>query len=219
MTGNESVKIKIRALAAKSPEHIDKTIRTEGINIVILATKRKVPAGVFHWGQIHQPETDLGAVSKIPNLMGKTLCAGELPLSKDGLTIVVAADAPKSTLLHEYLHVLQIEKDQAWCPLSKKMWGKRKLSAKEISAAQDKEWDVHRFLWEEKDELALGFEDKLGIAANLQEQAVARSKRDPEAMAYLEKEKVGAYLRAQIEAYQANLRDAASKKPQGSKNN
>jgi hypothetical protein len=151
---------------------------------------------------VKTPSGKLADFSKLQNLMGKTLCKGEHKESEKCSTIVLASDAPKSTLIHEYLHLQQISKGGEWCAISKKLWEPNVQVSPEIQKTMlDREWDVHRWLWKNKDHLGLVTEDKVGIAANLMDQAGMRSKFDPEAPKYLESEKVPQYLNAAIELY------------------
>jgi hypothetical protein len=176
-------------------------IRSEKVCVKILDSHRKVPEGFFHWDQVEHPSEELSTITKLPALMGKTLCADELPLAKGCVTIGIASDAPKTTLIHEYLHVQQIKKDSAWCAVSKSLWGKKALSEDERQAQSDREWDVVRVLWAERERTGFSLEDKITIAGDLLEQAAARKSFDADAQNYVRTQKVDSYLMSHILEY------------------
>ena len=122
------------------------------------------------------------------------------------MTIVLADDAPKSTLFHEYLHTQQIKKDPSWCQLSKKMWKTKKASREEIREVHNREWDVIKFLWKNRKNMKLDLQDHLAIASEIQGMAKKRSQYDPSAQAFVQKENVQGILLKLINDYRNFLK-------------
>lgn len=191
-------------------------VRKTGTCVVILKSGRKFDSPFFNWQQVEAPQGDLREVSSQKNLMGKTLCKGERPISKSCTTIVLAADAPVSTLVHEYLHTRQIAKDPEWCAFSKALWGRPARPA-DIQRIRDKEWDVHRFLWLNREALRLGVEDDLAVTAELVEEAQARKGWDESAETFIGTQKVREHLMQAMQRYQDEVKDIGRSKKTGSK--
>lgn len=152
-----------------------------------------------------EPSGDLKSVTGISALTGKTLCKDELEIAKGCTTIILASDAPKVTLLHELLHVHQIEKENGWCEISKKLW-KQKPDAAAEKEIRNREWDVYKFLWENRNELQLNIEDKVSIADGLIQEAHTRKSFDKNAPRYLVEQKVPAALTGYIADYMKVLK-------------
>lgn len=136
--------------------------------------------------------------------MGKTLCKSEHELSSKCLTIALASDAPKSTLIHEFLHAKQIQKDPKWCGISKKLW-QRAPTEEEVKIIRDKEWDAHRFLWENRQSLNFNIEDDLAIVSETLEEAMQRKSFDLTAMNYIKEQKMEETLTQLIQKYKSSL--------------
>lgn len=195
----------IQELATKEPAAQLKSLRDKGLCINILDSDRKVPKkGFFIWADIEKPTGSLTDVTKLKNLMGKTLCQGEHKMSKKCPTIVLASDAPQSSLLHEYLHYKQILGDKTWCPLSEKLW-KRTPTAEEEKIIRDREWDVHKALFENRKELKFNTEDEVTVISETLEEAQARQSYDKGAIDYVKKNKLSEELMKSIEIYKERM--------------
>jgi len=199
--GNPAATVAALALGKLEPAEMLKSVRKQGICVRILDSGRRAPPGTFLWSTIEQPSGKLSDITKIPGLMGKTLCADELPIAKGCPTIVLASDGMKTTLVHEFLHVKQIAKDQAWCPLSKKTWETGKTSPEEQRVFLNREWDVHRWLLENLDALRPNIDDKIGIVSNTMDQARMRASFDADAAQYVEKMKLNEKLNGYVNEY------------------
>lgn len=197
---SESLIEEIKNLTKKSPEEQLKSIREQGVCIMVMESGRRTPKDFFTWGKIETPKESLLKISKVKNLMGKTLCKGEHDLARKCITIALASDAPKSTLIHEYLHAKQIQNDPEWCRLSKQLW-KRSPTADEVKIIRNKEWDVHRFLWESRESLNFNIEDELAITAETIEEAEQRKSFDSTASEYAKDQKLNLTLNQLIQKY------------------
>lgn len=187
---NLEVRQEVQQLAQMKPEELLRKIESEKVKVIILASNRKASASLFSWGKVRTDPGVLNQISKIEGAMGKTLCAGEKPESKDGIAIVLAADSPYSTLLHEYLHVLQIQKDPTWCVTSKQLWTRTKVTQLELRMIRDREWDVRRILWELIKTPNMNIEDRLLITDGLFSEIEARKFFDSEALKFSDKNKI-----------------------------
>lgn len=174
-------------LAKLNPKDLIAAIEKAGVKILILASSRKNPSPLFNWGQIRIDKGELNQITKHEAAMGKTLCQGEKPESKDQVTIILAADSPFSTLIHEYLHTLQIQRDPSWCPVSKQLWGKEKITAQENRMIRDREWDVRLVLWELIEAANMTVEDRLIISDGLIAESLQRKSYHPESEEFVEK--------------------------------
>ncbi|NUM87971.1 MAG: hypothetical protein HUU37_02090 [Bdellovibrionales bacterium] len=190
--GDEAVAKELRRLGGLPPADILREVRAQGACVEILDSGRKAPGG-FHWGKVEATQGKLSDVTQHKALMGKTLCRGEHEKAKDCATILVASDAPFSTLLHEWLHFQQTKKAGTVCATSKPLW-KRAPSEMEKNLLGDFEWDVLMVLWENRSRLPLGVEDRITVASEILEQAEKRRGRHPDAAAWVKREDVRAYL-------------------------
>lgn len=195
----------LKLASEESPKKMLEKVRSEGLSVKVLNSGRPVPKNFFHWGSIERPVGPIESLSQQKGIMGKTLCKGEHALAGDGTTIFLASDAPRSTLIHEYLHTFQIQGDPAWCPISKAIWDSGRISREAMVLMQDREWDVHRWLWENRDALKLSVEDRVNVGANLMDQASVRAPRDPSVRLYLKKQKVNEELDRDVAAYRKAL--------------
>ena len=177
-----------KSLSQLAPADLLKFIEKEA-KVLILSTGRKDPSPLFSWGKLRTDEGQLNQITKLEGAMGKTLCKGEKPEAKDGITIVLAADSPYSTLVHEYLHLRQIKKDGAWCPISKALWTRAPL-AHEERMVRDREWDVRQVLWTLRDGPHMTVEDRLIIADGLMNEAKMRALYDPAAADFIAKNNI-----------------------------
>lgn len=178
-------------------------IRKKGICVKILESDRKTSEHFFTWKQVEAASGKLSEVTKIKSLVGKTLCQGENPVAAKCPTIVLATDAPGSTLLHEYLHYLQMTKRSSWCSLSKSLWTRRPTE-QESRIIRDMEWEVHQYLWDHRSDLDFNLEDKIAIISETIEEAEQRP-WDPLAKDYVRKEALVTELGTLIQEYKSKL--------------
>lgn len=92
---------------------------------------------------------------------GRTLCPRSARnLNSNEYQIIVQADEPGDTLLHEYLHYLQAqEKESKLCELYARL-EKTPTNPQDILANQEKEYEVVRFLYENQKRLAFTLETR-----------------------------------------------------------
>lgn len=201
---NLNLKNKVKDMARLSPKDLIKKIEDEKIKILILSSGRKTSSKLFTWGQIRLDSGELNQISATEGAMGKTLCLGEKPEAQDSITIVLASDSPYSTLIHEYIHALQIKEDISWCPVSKRLWVEKPSSA-EIRMIRDREWDVRLVLWELLDSPMMNVEDQIIVAEGILRESQARKKFDPSAFVFLNDHKVQLFLEKKIEEYKKTI--------------
>lgn len=199
-----SIKKNVVALAHMAPKKLLAEIRKRNICVKVLNSNRVVPKGTFAWGQVEKADLPIETASKITGLMGKTFCKGEHEISAQCPMLIVASDAPFSTLLHEYLHYLQSEQDPSWCPRSKAMWH-RSTTSEDWKEIRDKEWDVHRFLWDNKNQMNLALDDRIAIASETLNEAEVRKNFDSDAAVYVEKNKIKAELIKDMSQYSKQM--------------
>lgn len=195
----------LKSLAKKSKKVQLATVRKSGVCVEILDSGRKVPKGFFVWKDAEKPTALLSKVTSKAALMGKTMCKGEHRASEKCTTIFLASDAPASTLLHEYLHVKQIEKDAAWCELSKNLWTREATEA-EAREPGEREWDVHVALWDNRESLGFDAQDTAAVGGELLELVPARASYDKETLEYVKKARVESELVKAIQEYQRRLK-------------
>lgn len=200
LADDSDLKTKVQILAQLSPRDLLAKLEEEKIKVLILSSGRKNPSKLFYWGQIRQDKGNLNQISAIEGAMGKTLCRGEKPESQDATTIVLASDSPYSTLIHEYIHVMQIKKDASWCPVSKRLWTD-KPSASEIRMVRDREWDARLVLWNLLNGPQMNVEDQIIVAEGILRESEARKSFDPNAARFLSDNKIQLYFQQKIEEY------------------
>lgn len=184
-----------------------KKLQHEGILVKTFTANRKFNPKTFHWGKLVPPKLKMNEIGKDPGLTGKTLCRGEIPAAAEGMTIAIADDAPKSTLIHEYLHTKQIANLPGWCAASKQAWQSGKMSTTDYANRLTAEWDVHKWLWLNKERLHLNVEDKVNIASNLIDRAKDYQQIDAAAANdFLRQHQVEAYLQKVIPEYMEYLK-------------
>ncbi|MBI3557008.1 MAG: hypothetical protein HY074_12150 [Deltaproteobacteria bacterium] len=194
----------VLGIARLKPQAALKAIRERSVCVKVMRTKRKVPPHTFAWEQIEKPTLEMKEVTQLAGLMGKTLCAGEIPVVGKCQTIILASDAPFSTLIHEYLHVLQIARDPGWCPFSKAMWH-RGASDVDLKLMSDKEWDVHLFLWNNYKRMNLEIDDQIAIVSETVNLAQQRKNFDPDAKNFLAQENAVETLNGLIAQYKKRM--------------
>lgn len=201
---NDELKTKVQGLAQLSPKDLLAKIEDEKIKVLVLSSGRKNPSKLFYWGQIRQDKGELNQISAIEGAMGKTLCRGEKPESQDATTIVLASDSPYSTLIHEYIHVMQIKNDISWCPVSKRLWTD-KPSASEIRMIRDREWDARLVLWSLLESPQMNVEDQIIVTEGILRESEGRKNFDPTAARFLTDNKIQSYFLQKIEEYKKAL--------------
>jgi hypothetical protein len=198
--GNPPAEKELMRLAALPPRKLLAEVRKAGACVKILDSGRRVPGGAFHWGQVEAPTGTLSAVTRQAGLMGKTLCKGELPLSRDCTTIALASDAPLVTILHEYLHTRQIAGDESWCQLSAALWSHPPTPV-ESRALRDREWDVVKLLWRAHARMKLSLEDRVALTSDVITEAGARADYDATALDFANREHLRERLNTLIGEY------------------
>lgn len=199
------------ALANMAPAKLLKAVRAKGVCVKIMDSRRSVPPKTFYWGQVEKPKDPLNSTTKIAGLMGKSMCKDEQPIAQGCPTIVLASDAPYSTIIHEYLHHLQSKRHKEWCSLSKELWI-RPPNEHDWRMIRDKEWDVHRFLWNNRSKMKLEVDDHIAIVSETINEAEQRKRFDPEAKAFLEKSKALEQLNRLMDEYGRRQAEARKKK-------
>ncbi len=186
----------VKKLVKENPAEQLRIVRESGICVRILNADRRKSHGFFMWKDAEMPTGKLTEITLQPALMGKTLCQGEQPLAEKCTTIAIAADAPRVTLLHEFLHTKQIAKDPSWCKLSKELWH-RTASLAEQRELKDREWDVLTTLWKNRVALKLDAQDRVAVAGELSELAPQR-KYDASAAKFMATTQVSKELKKAI---------------------
>ena len=194
----------VARLAKLNPRAQLKAVRAEGICVKVLDSGRKAPKGFFLWRDAERPIGKLSEVTAKGALMGKTLCKRELPIAESCTTVVMADDAPRVTLLHEYLHTKQIAKDKAWCEISKRLWTESGAAA-DTRQLQDREWDVLTTLWENRRKLQLDPQDRVAVAGEILDMAPQR-KGDSSAQRFIQKQGVESELAKAADEYRKGLK-------------
>lgn len=195
-----------KTLAQLEAKDLLARVEKEEIKVLILSSGRKNPSPLFNWGKVRVDQGELNQITKLEGSMGKTLCRGEKPESSEKTTIILAADSPYSTLIHEYLHVLQIRRDGSWCPVSKRLWGAEKISPLEQRMIRDREWDVRLVLWNLLDAPHMNVEDRLIVTEGLLNEASLRKTFDPSAIVFIEKNQLKEKLDNAVKEYMEILK-------------
>ncbi len=198
---NIEIENELKNLLKLKPSQILESIEAKGIKVVILKPERLPSKKFFTWGSIRINSGKLTDLSKNEGTLGKTLCKGERPISKTGMTIVISSDAPLSTLLHEYLHYRQILLDHGWCEISKKLWDNPKPKFEWAKAVRDREWDVRLTLWKLRNESIFNVEDRIVISEGLIQEAIFRSQFDKSSLNIIKELKVENFLNENVKLY------------------
>lgn len=204
IAGNKNFAEQIKTLSQLPPKDLLAKIEANNIKVLILSSGRKNPSKLFYWGQVRQDKGELNQISKIEGAMGKTLCTGERPESKEGPTIILASDSPYSTLVHEYVHSMQIKEDLSWCPVSKRLWTDKPTDA-ETRMVRDREWDVRLVLWDLLKSPQMNIEDQIIVTEGIIREAEARKNFDPTANKFLTDNNIQSYFLQKVEEYKKAL--------------
>jgi hypothetical protein len=204
---DEDQKIKEEVSSFLELSSKDQLLKVEklGIRVLILNSDRPLNSPFFQWKKERVDQGSLSEVSQLESSMGKTLCKDEIKIAKSKYNIILNADAPRSTLLHEYLHVLQIIKEEKWCEISKKIWNKKTIETSENIEIRNREWDVRKTLWRTREHQSYSIEDRIIIAEGLMNEAKLRAAFDKSAPLYVEKENVIQFLNQNIESFKQSL--------------
>lgn len=198
---NSNVMNEINYLISITPTDFLKNIENQNIKVFILNPDRVQTKKYFTWGKLRIDSGKLSDLSRIEGSLGKTLCKDERKIAKEGVTIILSSDAPYSTLVHEFLHLKQIELDKSWCEISKKLWDNPSPKREWVKAVRDREWDVRLFLWKIKEHKNFNIEDKIVIAEGLMKEAIFRSQYDSNSLKFIKENRVENYLQKQVELY------------------
>ncbi len=202
---DQEIKKEVHLFLELSPKEQLLKIEGQGIQVLILNSSRPLSSPFFQWKKERIDRGNLNEVSHLESSMGKTLCKDEIKIAKSKYNIILNADAPRSTLLHEYLHVLQIIKDEKWCEISKKIWNKKTIDPAENIEIRNREWDVRKVLWDTRTHQSYSIEDRIIIAEGLINEAKLRSNFDKNASFLIEKENVEQFLNQNIESFKQSL--------------
>ncbi len=190
VTKNQKVIAELKELSEKPPVGQLKLIRSKGLCVKVVGSGVSTSGGgEFTWGQIEKPAGDWSDVTLQRRVYAVTFCANEKPVAKNCPTIALASSATQVQLLAEFLHYRQIEQDSSWCALSKALWT-RTATPNEISALQDKQWDIYRTLWETRKSLNLSDEDRAMVYGTLINLARLRKWYDPSGDEYVKQQKI-----------------------------
>ena len=125
-------------------------------------------------------DTKLESFSKA-DALGRLLCPGHPLNSGKKFALVVRADDPGDTLLHEYLHLQQIRSDATICDLYKRL--EVNPSPADLRRNIALEYEVIRFILENKKSLPVG----MMAEASIIEKILKYSKEAPEECLAVEK--------------------------------
>ncbi len=197
---DEALLEKMKALAALSPKELVSKVESEGVKVLILSSGRKNPSPLFNWSKERADKGEMKQITKESGAMGETLCKGDKLESADRITIVLATDSPYSTLLHEYLHVQQIQRDGSWCAIAKRLWSKPERTPFEQRMSHDREWDGRMMLWKLMETPHITLEDRIMLVDGFIREADARP-YDPEAAAFVKNEDLNAKRDLMVREY------------------
>jgi len=154
---------RLTSLSELSASELVQKIKSENVEILIFQTGKKIANPYqFSFGEIIKPTVSQAEVTKIPNLSGKTFCENELSEKWKNKTIFLADHTSKSTLYHEYLHILQILKNPKWCEVSARI-SKQGGSQIENALAARMEEEVVAIMSAYRSKLARTFKDHAKI--------------------------------------------------------
>jgi hypothetical protein len=161
---------KVKIFGEQDARVLLNNIKNDNVDVYTFNSKITFPNKFqFHWGKILRPTLSKEQVTKIANLNGRTYCKGEESFTKNKITIVLSDVAPFSTLIHEYLHVLQIRKNPIWCEVSRKI-KKKQVSEEDIKTSEALEEEVVQILFENRGIVAFSFKDMAKISEGAKKQ-------------------------------------------------
>jgi hypothetical protein len=130
------------------------------INLELIFSHRKVEQKYFE--SLGPARRSIDEITDIEGLYGKAVC----PQNSEKAKILLADDAPPTTLLHEYIHVLQIQKIPRWCELSGKVLSKEEKQERAF-LYHSFEFEVLKILWDLRDKIPMNTEDHLILIEGL----------------------------------------------------
>ena len=115
--------------------------------------------------ELWSPDYDYESFSKA-SAFGRTLCPGHPRNKGKNYVIVIRADDPGDTLVHEYLHYLQAKRPaSALCALYEKLESSNQPD--DLLANSAAEYEVVRFLYENREALRIPLEAKAALLEKL----------------------------------------------------
>ncbi len=153
--------ILIETLNSEQRELVEK-ISLMAIPDQIEALKKKVELKLIR-SHSHPPDSiykSIGVAEKsvddikdLEGLYGKVQCG-------EKLTLIIADDAPPSTLVHEFIHFLQIKNDATWCDLDGRILSKEEKRQRAL-IFHHCEYEAFKILWLLKGLEHFSFEDRM----------------------------------------------------------
>jgi hypothetical protein len=132
----------------------------EKFDLELIASHRKAPQKFFE--MLGPAKRSLDQITDVEGLYGKAVC----PKKSERPKILIADDAPPSTLLHEYLHGLQIQARSRWCELDSRVLDSDEKRDRAI-LYHSFEFEVLKTLWDLRGQLPLTIEDRLILVEGL----------------------------------------------------
>jgi len=134
------------------------------IPVDLLSTPRKGQKHYFN--SLGEPKISIEMITNIEGLYGKAVCAKKDESAK----IYLAEDAPPSTLLHEYIHYLQMQKEKRWCALDGRVLEKAEKREQALLYHRF-EYEVLKIIWDLKEKPHFNFEDRVILIEGLSREA------------------------------------------------
>lgn len=145
--GRKSIAEQIEIIQKKMP-----------IEILKADNKPKFPA----FSALGEPKRSTDTVKDLEGLFGKVQCPG-----KEGkVRIFISEDAPPSTLLHQYIHALQMARETRWCALEGRLLDKEEKDERAVLYHRF-EFEALHTLWKLKEHEHYSFTDRLIIIDGL----------------------------------------------------
>jgi hypothetical protein len=139
--------------------HIKKKVPLE-----LLSTTRK--GGKHYFDSIGPAQKSIEQITNIEGLYGKAVC----PKADDLEKIYIAEDAPPATLLHEYVHHLQMQKEKRWCSLDGRVLDPDEKREQALLYHRF-EFEVLKTIWDLKEKPHYNFEDRIILIEGLSREA------------------------------------------------
>jgi hypothetical protein len=130
------------------------------VPLELLKSNRK--GGTHAFDKLGPAVENVEDVTDVEGLYGKSMC----PKNGEPAKILIADDAPPATLIHEYIHFLQMKHEKRWCELDGRILeGDEK---RERALLYHKfEFETLKTMWDMRPKLLLTFEDKLILVEGL----------------------------------------------------
>lgn len=131
------------------------------VPIELIETGRQ--GGTHYFDALGPATRKLDQITDVEGLYGKAVCAKpDAPKPH----LLIADDAPPTTLLHEYIHYLQMVDDKRWCELDGRILESSEKKERAILYHRY-EFEVLKTLWDLREKFAMNFEDKLILVEGL----------------------------------------------------